>query len=148
MWPFCFQFLTHLLGAFPLLFANWLGHGVIFLPPPPWQHCCPWEVLLRKTREDCITIFLPWKLPNSSWTTRYSFLMTCISVLSWSGSSFFFFLVSPQEVLFVTTNLHTNIKSKFDFVSLVGFPPFENSLNDHIFLEQKKYCTIWAGFDT
>ena len=57
-------------------------------------------------------------------------------------------LVSPQEVLFVTTNLHTNIKSKFDFVSLVGFPPFENSLNDHIFLEQKKYCTIWAGFDT
>ena len=30
MWPFCFQFFAHLLGAFPLLFAYWLGRRVIF----------------------------------------------------------------------------------------------------------------------
>ena len=30
MWPLCFQFFAHLLGAFPLLFAYWLGRRVIF----------------------------------------------------------------------------------------------------------------------
>lgn len=57
---------------------------------------------------------------------------------------FFFLLFPPLEDLFVTTNLHIDTESKFDFVLLGGFPHLKIRLIITFF---HFLHSVWEGSD-
>ena len=60
---------------------------------------------------------------------------------------FFFLLFPPLEDLFVTTNLHIDTESKFDFVLLGGFPHLKIRLIITFFQNKKILHSVWEGSD-